>query len=68
MQSVLPEKRSDRRHNEEEGQERECRNRMGTMLRGLERCHDNIRTKPQQHTHRKDLCRHFPRRNKGHIP
>ena len=41
---------------------------MGTMLRGLERCHDNVHTKPQQHTQRKEICRHFPRRNKGHIP
>ena len=40
MQSVLPEKREDRRHSEEE--ERECRNWVGTMLRWLERHCDKV--------------------------
>ena len=55
MEPVLPEKREDRRHNEEE--ERECRNWMGTMLRRLERGYEHTHTRPQQHTYRRELCR-----------
>ena len=45
MQSELPGKKGDRRHNEDKGKETKSRNLMGTVLRGLKRHCNNICTK-----------------------